>query len=80
MACGSPRRRAFVDIFSELAEKFQDTVDVLNEVRDSARTSNDEDLLRLYEIWVKTGSRRAGRLLRENGVEPVKSGGVVLEH
>ena len=57
-------------IFAELSEKFVAFVDVLSDV--SARTSltNDADLLRLYEKWVRTGSRRNGDLLAENGIVP----------
>ena len=67
---GTNRGRAFGVVFSELAEKFQPMVDVLNEVREAARTTTDEDVLRLYEVWLKTGSTRAARLLRELGVQP----------
>jgi hypothetical protein len=36
----------------------------------------DADILRLYEIWMKTGSPRAhGLLNRKLGVQPVKQGG-----
>ena len=57
-------------IFAELSEKFVAFVDVLSEV--SARTllTNDADLLRLYEKWVRTGSRRNGNLLAERGIVP----------
>jgi hypothetical protein len=57
-------------IFAELSEKFVAFVDVLSDV--SARTSltNDADLLRLYEKWARTGSRRNGDLLAENGIVP----------
>jgi hypothetical protein len=57
-------------IFEELSDKFVAFVDVLSDV--SARTSltNDADLLRLYEKWVRTGSRRKGDLLVENGIMP----------
>lgn len=47
-----------VEVFRELARKFQSLVDVLNEVRDGARCSTDTDVLRTYEIWRKTGSER----------------------
>jgi hypothetical protein len=77
---GTPRGGAFVDIFSELGEKFQDMVDVLNEVRDAARGNSDEDVLRLYELWVKTGSRRVRRKLRDMGVEPIRQGAAAFEH
>ena len=65
------RGRAFADVYRELAEKFQVLVDVLNEVRDEARGESDRDLLRTYEIWLKTGSRRAKRLLADNGIVPL---------
>ena len=68
---GTFRGNAFADIYRELAEKFQVLVDVLNEVRDEARQGSDRDLLRTYEIWLKTGSRRARKLLADNGVVPI---------
>ena len=68
------RGRAFASIYRELAVKFQLLVDVLNEVRDGARHESDVDLLRTYEIWQKTGSRRAASLLRQNGVVPIGNG------
>ena len=60
----------FSPVFAELAEKFVAFADVLSEI--SARTSctSNTDLLRLYEKWVKTGSRRSGQLLVERGVVP----------
>ena len=64
------RARALAGVFGELATRFGDLVDVLNEVRDSARGSRDDDLLRLYEAWSRGGSRRAARLLREAGADP----------
>ena len=68
---GTFRGNAFADIYRELAVKFQVLVDVLNEVRDEARSESDRDLLRTYEIWLKTGSRRAKKLLADNGVIPI---------
>ena len=62
-------RAAF--LFEELTHKFTDFVDVLNEVSESARASQDRDILRLYEVWLKTGSRRAEALLRREGIEPL---------
>ncbi len=60
---------ALARVFAELAEKFVGFVDVLTDLRAEGCT-DDEDLLRLYETWVRTGSRRAARLLRSNGIEP----------
>jgi hypothetical protein len=31
-------------------------------------------VLRTYEIWLKTGSRRAAALLRQHGVVPMPNG------
>ena len=76
-AYGSLARRgdpALGDVFDELAGKFSACVDVLTEVseRSSALTSNS-DVLRLYEKWVRTGSRRSGDLLVEQGIVPNSS-------
>jgi len=71
---GTFRGNTFAPIYRELAIKFQVLVDVLNEVRDDARQESDVDLLRTYKIWLKTGSRRAKKLLRQNGVVPITDG------
>ncbi|MBT8132680.1 MAG: hypothetical protein KJO35_10455, partial [Gammaproteobacteria bacterium] len=60
----------FRDVFLELAEKFQRFVDVLNEISAMSCGNNDNDILRLYEIWMRTGSTRAATRLRCLGVEP----------
>jgi len=65
---GTRDGRAFGAVFAELATKFRDFVDVLAEIRDSGRAAAI-DVLRLYEIWLRTGSKRAARLLREHGLE-----------
>lgn len=63
-------RRALGAVFGELSRKFQPVVDVLGEIADSARVWGPDDVLRLYELWLKTGSRRAQGLLRQLGVAP----------
>jgi hypothetical protein len=68
---GTFRGKAFADVYRELATKFQILIDVLNEVRDSARPESDIDLLRTYEIWRKSGSQRAEKMLRRQGVVPI---------
>ncbi len=65
------RGHALCDIFVELSEKFQDMVDILNEMRESACAMTDENLLRTYELWLRTGSRRAERMLKQSGVYPL---------
>ena len=68
---GSIRGQAFAAVFLELAQKFQRLVDVLNDVAEMAYTHTDKDILRLYEIWMKTGSPRAFAILQRLGVAPV---------
>ena len=68
---GTLRGQVFAAVFMELAQKFQRVVDVLNEVAEMAYQHTDQDILRLYEIWLKTGSPRAYGILRRLGVEPV---------
>ena len=60
----------FSSVFAELGDKFVGFVDVLSEVSERASCASNLDLLRLYEKWLKTGSRRSGQLLVERGVVP----------
>lgn len=69
---GSRRAQVFRVVFAELAAKFQDFVDVLADIREGANTSH-ADILRLYENWLRTGSKRAARALRSLGIEPNRS-------
>jgi len=65
------RGRALSAVFAELATKFQRLVDALNDVSEMAHKHDSRDVLRQYEIWLKTGSPRAANILRGLGVEPV---------
>jgi hypothetical protein len=64
------RGRALGAVFAELAAKFQRLVDALNDVSEMAHRHDQRDVLRQYEIWLKTGSPRAHSILRGLGVEP----------
>ena len=64
------RSRVLGQVFAELAEKFQPMVDALNEISETAYKHSDRDILRLYEIWVKTGSKRSFDILKRLGVDP----------
>jgi hypothetical protein len=66
----SGSRRALCGVFGELARKFQLVVDAIGEISDTARVWSQKDVLRLYELWLKTGSRRAQGLLQQLGVAP----------
>jgi len=63
----------FSTVFAELAEKFVGFVDVLSEVSERTSCASNADVLRLYEKWLRTGSRRSGQLLIERGVVPNSS-------
>jgi len=66
--------RCIAAIYAQLARKFQPLVDALNEVSEMSYRHTDADILRLYEIWMKTGSPRAHGLLKQLGVQPVAAG------
>jgi hypothetical protein len=61
---------ARAEIFAELAEHFVWFVDILAEVSERTSIASDQDVLRLYEKWLLTGSRRSGELLAERGIVP----------
>jgi hypothetical protein len=63
------RRQVMSRVFAELAAKFLPLVDALGEISDAARRYTQADILRLYEIWLKTGSPRARGQLRQLGIE-----------
>ncbi len=77
---GTLRGRVLGDVFSELSAKFPALVDVLQEMRAAARECDDQDTLRLYELWTKTGSPRAARLLRDLGIHPINQARTTWEH
>ena len=71
-AYGSLARRdeALGDVFDELSEKFTAFVDILGEVSERTALTTNGDVLRLYEKWVRTKSRRSGDLLAARGIVP----------
>jgi hypothetical protein len=56
--------------FAELGRRVVSFVDVLAEVSERSALMSNNDLLRLYEKWLRTGSRRDGELLAERGIVP----------
>jgi hypothetical protein len=61
-------------VFSELSGRFGEFADVLAEVSEASHLSTNKSVVRLYERWVQTGSRRAAALLAERGISPVLPG------
>ena len=74
------RSRVLAAVFAELSAKFQPMVDALNEVSEGSCAQTDCDILRLYEIWLKTGSARCYAQLKRLGVEPTTAGGTAFAH
>jgi hypothetical protein len=57
-------------LYQELAEKFGTLVDVLAQVSDKTTQRTEKDILRMYELWVRTRSERAAKALQEAGILP----------
>jgi hypothetical protein len=57
-------------VFADLSDRFVTFVDVLGEVSEQSGLTSNTDLLRLYEKWLRTGSRRDGTRLAERGIVP----------
>lgn len=72
--------RVLGQVFGELASNFQPMVDALNEVSETSYRHSDKDILRLYEVWLKTGSKRCYEILKRLGVEPTPAGGTAFAH
>jgi hypothetical protein len=62
--------RSLGEVFDELSDKFTTFVDVLGEVSERTSLSSNGDVLRLYEKWLRTGSRRSADLLVARGIVP----------
>jgi hypothetical protein len=74
-AYGSLARRdeTLGDVFDELADKFGALVDVLAEVSERTAIGSRGDVMRLYEKWLRTGSRRSGDQLAARGIVPSRN-------
>ena len=58
-------------VFQELAGRFMEFADLLQEVSETSRLTTAASVVKLYERWAQTGSRRAALLLTERGINPV---------
>jgi hypothetical protein len=57
-------------VYEELASKFGAFIDVFATVSEKTSPRTEKDLLRLYELWVRTRSERAAKALQEAGILP----------
>lgn len=76
---GEAEGRTQSQVFSELSERFADFVQLLTELCEQSDVKDDRDILRWYELWLRTGSKGAERKLRGVGID-VTSQGSVLSH
>ena len=66
---------AYREVFAELARKFVGFSDVLADISERTAIASDNDVLRLYEKWLRTGSHRDGQRLIAKGIVPNSSVG-----
>lgn len=57
-----------IGVFQELSNKFIDFVDVLSDLN---QKQSNKNLLRTYEFWLRTKSKKAKDVLIENGIQPI---------
>ncbi len=57
-------------LYGELSHKFSCFVDVLAEVGEKTQPKGEQDILRLYDLWLRTKSDRAAKKLQEAGIVP----------
>jgi hypothetical protein len=58
-------------VFEELAARFVEFSDLLQEVSETTRLTTVQSVVRLYERWQQTGSKRAAQLLQAQGIAPM---------
>ncbi len=65
-------RKSKSQLFLELSRKFPNFVDILAQISEETgfNPSNHKDLLRVYDLWVKTGSERLAKQLAKAGIVP----------
>jgi hypothetical protein len=67
---GLVQQREQKNLYCSLADSFQILVDVLAEFSSKVFGRTEQDLLRIYEVWMDTQSTRARRQLAEQGILP----------
>jgi hypothetical protein len=66
---------ALREVFAELSRKFVGFSDVLADISERHALTSNNDVLRMYEKWLRTGSVRDGQRLIERGIVPNSSVG-----
>ena len=68
---GHIQERMSARVFAELSKFFSDFVEVLTDLNEQAEVKDDRDILQYYELWMRTGSKRAAKKLRSVGIDVV---------
>lgn len=66
--------------FAELATKFIALIDVLAEVAEESHLGIKHDVLRDYEVWLRTNSPRARNKLHRAGIVPNRAASSLVHH
>lgn len=80
MLHGNFTLRAIGTPYGELATNFAALVDVLAEVAEESHLAGKPDILRDYEIWLRTGSTRVLNRLHRHGLQPCRAAGSFTRH
>lgn len=62
------RKATLYTLYSELSKKFKTFVDIFTEVSERCLITSRQDILRIYERWIKIKSKRNEELLRALGI------------
>lgn len=62
------REVTFQQVYRELHDKFSGFVDILTEISQTTMVQDNQSLLRLYEVYAKTGSELARKQLTDRGL------------
>lgn len=65
--------RVTTGVFTELAERFRQFVDILAEISEKTMVTSPKSLVQMYERWLQSGSPRAAARLAEEGITPAVS-------
>lgn len=68
------------ELFIELTREFRTMVDIFADVREQTDIESQGGLLRLYERWVRTQSRRDEALLKAQGIMPNRDINLAIFH
>jgi len=60
----------FKKIFEELSDRFSVFVHVLSTISEKTTQKTESNLLRIYELWLKTKSQKAEVSLKKAGIDP----------